>query len=131
MASIDIQEYAGPRQDHLGWGLFIFHIGVSLYILFGWMLTAGLGLYLVLLPAIGVQWHFNQGSCVINNFESWLRTGHWRDPQSKEEGTFLLMICEWALRTRPSQALLDRVSYGLLLALWLTGFSRLVWLNLA
>ncbi|MSP95396.1 MAG: hypothetical protein EXR00_09010 [Alphaproteobacteria bacterium] len=129
MASIDIQEYAGPRQDRLGLGLFIFHIVVSLYVLFGWVMPSLV--YLVLLPLIGLQWRFNQGCCVINNFESWLRTGHWRDPDSKEEGTFLLMLCEWLGRVRPEPKVLDRTSYGTLTVLWLFGFGRFMWLAAA
>ncbi len=97
--------------------------------LFGWVMPSLV--YLVLLLLIGLQWRFNQGCCVINNFESWLRTGHWRDPDSKEEGTFLLMLCEWLGRVRPEPKVLDRTSYGTLTVLWLFGFGRFMWLAAA
>ncbi len=133
MASIDIQEYAGPRQDRLGLGLFIFHLLVSLYVLTGWMTDPGRGLalYVFLLPAIAAQWRFNRGSCVINNFESWLRNGRWHDSANREEGAFLLMLSEWLFRTRPAPRFLDRLSYSVLLALWLLGITRLGWLTFA
>jgi hypothetical protein len=131
MASVDIQEqeYAGPRQDRLGLGLFIFHIAVSLYILFGWLSYPGTGLYfyVILLPAIAAQWHFNQGCCVINNFETWLRTGRWRDPCNREEGAFLMMICEWWWGVRPHPRILDRLSYGVVGVLWTLAMVHLSW----
>ena len=132
MASVDIQPggfhdntaMAGPRTDHLGRGLFTFHAIVGLYLLFGWLVPEALALavYLVLLPAVAVQWLLNGGSCILNNFETWLRHGRWRDPRNPEEGGFLSMLSHWLFRWGPSRATLDALSYSAVAMLWLLGF---------
>jgi hypothetical protein len=118
---------AGPRQDLLGLGLFLLHAVVGVYVFTGWAFPSadGLAVYLVFLPGMALQWRLNRGSCVLNNFESRLRSGKWRDPESREEGAFLLMISDWLLRTRPSAMFLDRLSYVVVLVLWLLGFTHL------
>ncbi len=135
MASIDwegrIACRSGPRSDSLGLSFFFFHLLVSAYVLSGWIVSSQphLLFYLLLLPLLAAQWRLNQGSCVINNLESWLRTGHWRDPNNHEEGGFLLMLCDWLFGIRPYPVILDRFSYGLVLALWLLGLSHFSWLT--
>src|SRR5262245_58808304 len=114
MASIDFDDRSarvGPRLDALGLSLFVFHIFVAFYVLFGWFLSSGPALlfYLFLLPLLVTQWRFNKGCCVINNIESWLRTGRWRDPTSCEEGAFLLMLSHWMFRLKPNPKDLDRL----------------------
>ena len=130
MASIDVEEYAGPRADRLGLGLFLFHLGIGLYLLTGWIIASyeALAFYLLLLPLIALQWRLNQGSCIVNNFESLLRSGRWRDPESREEGAFLGMLWLWLLGTKAPPVLLDRISYGAVFALWTAGFMHLLWL---
>jgi len=136
MASIDFDDRfarVGPRLDALGLSLFVFHIFVSIYVLFGWVLSSGPALlfYLFLLPLVATQWRLNKGCCVINNIESWVRTGHWRDPASREEGTFLLMLSEWMFGVKPNPKDLDRLSYATVLLLWLLAFSHFSWLAVA
>ena len=134
MASIDCEgrfaSRPGPRSDNLGMGFFFFHLLFSLYVLAGWIVSSksSLAFYLFLLPFLAVQWRLNQGSCIINNLESWLRTGRWRDPDNREEGAFLLMLCDWQLRIRPHPQILDRFSYAVVLVLWLLGLSHFSWL---
>ena len=133
MASIDFADRlapaAGPRFDRLGFSLFFFHLLISAYVLLGWTTPspAALLFYLLLLPAIAVQWHINRGCCVINNLESWLRSGRGRDPENKEEGAFLLMLSNWLFRSRPHPLFLDRFSYGTVFILWLLAFSHFSW----
>jgi len=115
MASIDFEDrlaHVGPRSDRLGLSLFILHLLVSAYVLVGWTVSAPSGLlfYLLLLPLIATQWRVNRGSCVINNLESWLRSGRWHDPANREEGAFLLMLSEWLFRIRPRAKELDAFS---------------------
>ena len=136
MASIDFEDRfarVGPRLDGLGLGLFIFHIFVSVYVLIGWFVSSGPALlfYLFLLPLIAAQWRLNRGCCVINNVESWLRSGHWHDPCNREEGAFLLMLSDWLFRVRPNPKDLDRLSYATVLLLWLLAFSHFSWLSIA
>lgn len=47
----------------------------------GWLLA-----YLIFLPAMIIQWRLNQDTCIINNIESWLTTGSWRNEENEEEG---------------------------------------------
>jgi hypothetical protein len=131
MASIDVQEPAGPRSDALGLSLFVFHLGVGLYILTAWAIPSvyALSLYLVLIPLVVAQWAMNRGSCVINNFESWLRTGYWRHPSNPEEGRWLQMLIYWAFGIRPSGRHTDALCYGVMAVLWLLGLTQLLLLG--
>ena len=88
MALLDIQEAAGQRRDSLGLSCLAIHLGVGGFVLIGWVLSSLdlLIFYILLLPAMAGQWAFNRRSCLINNLESWLRTGRWRDPENCEEG---------------------------------------------
>jgi|SRR5215471_12218892 len=135
MASLDCEGRfgyrPGPRSDSLGLSFFFFHLLVSAYVLLGWIVSSKppLLFYLLLLPFLAVQWRLNQGCCVINNLESWLRTGRWRDPNNREEGAFLLMLCDWFLGIRPHPLILDRFSYAAVLGLWLLALSHFSWLS--
>lgn len=130
MSSIDIQESPGPRRDRLGLSCFVFHLLVGAFVLVGWVISSyeTLMFYLLLLPAMATQWAVNKGSCIINNFESWLRSGVWRDPENPEEGGFLLMLCEWMFAVRPSPVALDRFSYAVVIFLWLLALGHISWL---
>ena len=133
MSSIDFDDrrqcQTGPRMDGLGLSFLITHLAIGAYILFGWFVSPepALSLYLLLLPALAAQWYVNRGSCVMNNFESWLRSGRWRDPSNPEEGGWLLMLCQWLFRARPHPVVLDRVCYAAVLVLWLLAASRFSW----
>jgi len=137
MALIDYQRGndrpIGPRADSLGLGCFLFHLFIAAYIVFGWIIspTPALVVYLVLLPAVVAQWYVNRGSCVINNIESWVRSGRWRDAKNPEEGGFLLMLCHWLFRVRPHPVVLDRLCYVTVLVLWLLAASRFSWSAIA
>ena len=130
MASIDIQESSGPRRDRLGLSCFVFHLMVGAFVLVGWLISSydALMFYMVLLPAMATQWAVNRGSCIINNLESWFRSGHWHDPTNPEEGGFLLMLCDWLFTIRPSPLALDRFSYAVVLFLWLLALGHFSWL---
>ena len=133
MASVDIQQAAGPKRDVLGLSCFTSHLALSGFVLAGWLIpsTAFLLFYLALLPSMAAQWSINRRSCVINNFESWLRTGRWHDANNREVGGFLAMLCEWLLAVRPSAIFLDRLAYCAVLFLWLLGAGHAFWLALA
>src|SRR5262245_8552561 len=122
----------GPRFDGVGLSFFLSHLAVAVYILSGWIVSSpvALAFYLLLLPAIMTQWYVNRGSCVINNVESWLRSGRWRDPNNPEEGGFLLMLCRWLFRVRPHPLVLDRFAYATVLILWLLAASRFSWFTM-
>ena len=131
MASIDFQEPAGPRSDLLGVALFVFHLAVGAYILTGWAIPSvyALTFYLVLIPAVVTQWIVNRGSCVINNLESWLRTGKWRHPSNPEEGQWLQMLILWAFGIRAESRHTNALAFGTMAVLWLLGLTQLVLLT--
>jgi hypothetical protein len=133
MASIDFQGAAGPRKDRLGVSCFLLHLTVGVFVLAGWLISSFdmLMAYLLLLPAMATQWAVNRRSCIINNLESWIRTGHWHDPHNCEEGGFLLMISDWLFAIRPSAIAIDRFSYGVVFFLWLLALGHVSWLALA
>ena len=118
---------AVPARDALGIAFFLFHLAVCLYIVLGWLIpsTTALVFYLALLPLIAMQWQVNRGSCVIDNLESVVRTGRWRDPGRGAEGKFLSLIVflVFGLQGRPAH--MDLISYGGLLVLWLLAFRHL------
>jgi len=111
----------------LGLSFFLLHLAVCLYILTGWAVSSAPALmfYLVFLPVVAMQWMVNHSSCVINNLETFLRTGHWRDASNLEEGRFVSMLLSWLFGMRPGQAQLDFLCYGMLFALWLFAFAHL------
>ncbi len=80
---------------------------------------------------MATQWAVNQGSCVINNIETWLRTGHWRDPENGEDGRYLVMLCDWLFAMRPDPSSLDRFAYSTVLILWILGLGHFFSLTLA
>ena len=133
MALIDIQETRGPRRDGLGHSCLIFHLAVGAFVLAGWLIssTEALLFYLFLLPAMATQWAVNKGSCIINNIETWLRTGRWRDQESGEDGRYLAMLCDWFFAVRPEPAALDLFSYSVILVLWVLGLDHFYLLALA
>ena len=133
MALIDIQERMAPKRDRLGLSCFVFHVVFGAFVLAGWLIssTEALLFYLVLLPAMATQWAVNQGSCVINNIEPWLRTGRWRDHEQGEDGRFLAMLCDWLFAMRPDPAALDNLAYSVVLFLWCLGLGHFLLLGLA
>lgn len=80
----------------------VFHWIVVLYGLTGWMAgtTQWLMVYLIFVPIMVVHWRFNDNSCIINNIETLLVTGKWRNEHNPEEGGFVhtafLRVFGWA-----------------------------------
>ena len=118
----------GYRQDSLSLSLLAAHLAVIAYVLIGWMSMSRLALffYVLLLPALALQWLFNHGSSLLTNYESYLRTGHWRDPRNVDEGAFLQNLIERATGLRPSRAQMMTVVYSLLFLFWQAALFRMV-----
>jgi hypothetical protein len=119
---------AAAERDLLGQAFFWFHFLVLIYIVAGWSLPwrASLVFYALFLPSIAVQWWFNQNSCILNNIESKIRTGSWRNAANPEEGAWLLnLIRSWlGIPVTPFQV--ELLTYGVLALLWGIGLWRLV-----
>ncbi len=120
---------AAEARDLLGNVCFYLHFAVMIYIVIGWAapVHAMLVFYLAFLPAVAVQWQFNKNSCVLNNIESLIRYGQWRDPHNKEEGAWLLTLATglFGYPFKPWQ--IDAFTYFVLLVLWGAGLSHLLW----
>ncbi len=116
-------------RDGLGNFCFYLHFAVMIYIVLGWAvpLAGALYVYLAFVPAVAVQWQFNKNSCVLNNIESLIRSGQWRDPHNKEEGAWLLTLATnlFGYPFKPWQ--IDVFTYFILVVLWGAGLSHLLW----
>lgn len=107
-------------RDGLGWSCHILHLAIMVYFVVGWLAPwrAALFFYMGFVPAVALQWQFNKNACVLNNIESLIRTGRWRDPSSREEGAWLATLAEDALGFRPGPLAVDIFTYAVLLAFW-------------
>lgn len=116
------------RRDALGQFCFALHLGVMVFIVVGWAIPqpAVLIVYLVFLPAVVVQWQFNKNSCVLNNVESLLRTGRWRDAGNVEEGAWLLTLVRSVLRLALKPAHLQAFVYVAMALFWGLGVAHLL-----
>ena len=124
-----LPSHAAEKRDALGHLCFYLHFAVMIYIVTGWLvpLHGALIFYLCFLPAVAVQWQFNKNSCVLNNIESLIRSGRWRDPNNKEEGAWLqaLALKVTGILFKPWQ--MDAFTYFIVAVLWSAGLSHLLW----
>jgi len=120
---------AAPKRDLLGRACFYLHVAFMIYIVAGWAIPArgALAFYLVFLPGVVLHWRVNKNACVLNNMESWLRTGRWRDPANREEGHWLRTLAKDATGLEFAPAQMDAFTYGALTLLWGVGLSHLLW----
>ena len=116
------------ERDGLGWFCFVHHLAVMVYIVVGWLLPSkpALVFYVAFLPAVALQWRLNKDSCILNNVESLMRTGQWRDPSNREEGAWLLTLARETLGLPMTAQQVDIFTYAVLLLLWLLGFGHLL-----
>ena len=116
-----------PERDSLGRVFFWLHFVVMIYILVGWAAPsrAGLIFYEVFLPAVAVQWWFNQNSCVLNNLESKIRTGSWRSRANPEEGAWLLTLLRRWFGVPATPFQIEVLTYSVLAVLWAIALWRL------
>ena len=128
-AASALPSHVAEKRDLLGNFCFYLHFAVMIYIVIGWVvpLHAALIFYMAFLPAVAIQWQFNKNSCVLNNLESVMRSGQWRDPHNKEEGAWLqtLALRLTGILFKPWQ--MDAFTYFVLALLWTAGLSHLLW----
>ncbi len=115
------------RRDALGTLFFWLHVAIMAYIVTGWLLPGRVTLtfYLVFIPAVAVQWWFNRNSCILNNLESVLRHGQWRDARNVEEGAWLLNLVRSTLGLAIRPLHMEVFTYAALALLWSLGFLHL------
>ncbi|MFL6690826.1 MAG: hypothetical protein ACJ8IR_11665 [Alphaproteobacteria bacterium] len=115
-------------RDAVGRACFIVHFLPLLYALTGWLAPdhTWLIVYLIFIPALFLQWKLNKGACVLNNIESLIRSGRWRNPANREEGAWLRTLMNERTGWNLSRAQMDMVINAVMLALWLLAFARLM-----
>jgi hypothetical protein len=124
-----LPSHAAEKRDALGSVCFYLHFAVMIYIVTGWLapFSAALVFYMCFLPAVAIQWQFNKNSCVLNNIESMMRSGRWRDPNNREEGAWLqnLALNVTGILFKPWQ--MDAFTYFVVAVLWAAGLSHFLW----
>jgi hypothetical protein len=116
-------------RDALGWVCFILHLALVAFAAFGWLIPWPplLMFYLIYIPAMALQWRFNAGSCVLNNIETLIRTGRWRNPGNREEGAFIKTLVEDVTGFQPTKRQMNRFIYCLISVFWALGLGHLLW----
>lgn len=126
MTQGDVTEREG--RDLLGHAFFYHHLLVVGFVVLGWLAPwkAVLVFYLTLLPAMALQWQFNKDSCVLNNVESLIRTGRWRNPDNREEGAFLLEIVRSQINPHITRDQMNAAIYLAVAVFWGLALGHLV-----
>jgi hypothetical protein len=103
------------------------HIALVFYALLGWLVPSvpWLIAHLVYMPALVIVWVLNKGVCPLNNIESRLTTGRWRNADNAEEGSFLVTVVERYLNLHPTQRQMDLVTYALMALVWALSWVHL------
>jgi len=126
--NIEAEAKAAQARDALGQAFFYLHFAVMIYIVAGWLVpsTVALWFYAAFLPLVTVQWWFNRNSCVLNNLESFLRTGRWRHAGNAEEGAWLRTLAHNALGLDVTPLQMDVFTYAVMAVLWALGIWHLL-----
>lgn len=106
----------GPLLALLG----AFHLLFIPYILLGWLVPerTWLIVHLIGLPAIVLQWRLNDNVCILNNLESWLRTGCWRDRSDPAQGAWVLSLIMRLTGYALPAWFMDAIIYVLMTVSW-------------
>jgi|JI9StandDraft_2_1071091.scaffolds.fasta_scaffold20296_3 hypothetical protein len=102
------------------------HTALVIFVLVGWLVPVAdiLLVHLAFVPMLVVTWLLNANTCPLNNIESRLTKGVWRDPENREEGSFLVVLVEKYLGLHPTQGLMDTITYLLMGAAWLLSLGH-------
>jgi hypothetical protein len=106
-----------PQRDAIGMAFQLLHLAILVYILTGWALP-GVGFYVIAVPVMVLHWPLNRNTCIINNLESLIRTGRWRDPANLEEGAWLRLLIKARTGLELSARQIDGLSYAVLALVW-------------
>jgi hypothetical protein len=123
----ELESALPPTRDSLGQVCFILHFLPLIYIVTGWLAPwrGGLIFYLFFLPTVFLQWKLNKGSCILNNIEALIRTGHWRNPSNREEGAWLRTLVNDKTGWNLSRTSMDIFINAMLILLWIAGAVHL------
>jgi hypothetical protein len=116
-----------PKRDALGQVCFLLHFLPLIYVVTGWLAPwrGALLVYLVFVPGMFLQWRLNKDSCVLNNMESLIRSGRWRNPANREEGAWLRTLVNDKTGWDLSRRQMDTFINAMLVLFWTLGLARL------
>lgn len=105
----------------------VIHVALVAFVLTGWLIPLRdvLVAHLVFVPALILTWLLNRNTCPLNNLESRLLRGVWRNEENREEGSFLLVLVESYLHLHPTQRAMDAITYALMGFCWLLSVGHL------
>ena len=127
----DILDSALPehpqKRDVMGNAFFYHHFAMMLYIVGGWSIPfkPALWFYVFFIPSVVLQWRLNRNTCIINNIETMIRTGKWRNVQNTEEGGWLWTLARRLTGWDISHFAMDVFIYCLMGTFLLLGLSHL------
>lgn len=106
------------------------HMALVFFGLLGWIVPQNdwLIAHLIFIPGLLVVWRLNENTCPINNLETWLTTGRWRNPANVEEGGFVRAAVARYMGIELSETVMNNVIYGLMGLTWLFSWLHL-WLR--
>jgi len=115
------------RRDAMGQAFFYHHFVMMGYIVSGWSIPIRpmLWFYVGFIPLVVLQWRVNKNSCVLNNIETLIRTGKWRNAKNSEEGGWLWTMARKTTGWNISHFALDVFIYCLMGVFLLLGLLHL------
>jgi hypothetical protein len=101
------------------------HMALVFFGLLGWIVPQSNWLiaHIIFIPGLLLTWQFNNCTCPLNNLETWLTTGRWRNPANAEEGGFLRGVVARYLGLELSEETMNRIIYIAMIVVW--GLSML------
>ncbi len=96
----------------------IVHLVILLFVVFGWLLPRNwLLIHLIFVPLMVLQWQFNQGSCILTNWENAIRGN--TKIKTQQQGQFIKGILGKFCQPLPSDAVIKRWVYGVIALSWI------------
>lgn len=121
-------EQAAPGLSFKAFILFLkgLHWVLVGFALVGWLATSEpwLLVYLIYVPLMVIHWSFNENSCIVSNFETYLLTGKWRNEHNPEEGAFVRTALLRVFGRAPPEKAFDVFIRVLMIATWSTAFFK-------
>ncbi|MEB3283607.1 MAG: DUF2784 family protein [Lyngbya sp.] len=104
------------------------HFLILFFVVFGWIIPSQFWrvIHLLFVPAMILQWQFNQGTCLLTNLENKLR-GETSEKQ-QQQGQFIKSLLERCFNPLPSDETLKKGVYGIIITSWLASAIGLWWI---
>lgn len=117
------------KRDVMGNAFFYHHFVMMIYIVLGWAIPLRplLWFYVFFIPSVVLQWRMNKNTCVLNNIETFIRTGRWRSAPGKntEEGGWLWTLARDKTGWDIPHIAMDVFIYALMGTFLILGLSHL------